>query len=407
MPAASKASRDLMRDINQSLLLNLIQSKAPISRADLARRSGLSPATVSGIINLLVQDGLVMEQAIGDSSGGRPPVMLSLNPDAGYVVGVKLTEENIIAALTDLNAQVRERLALPLSGSHTPEKVADALKSAVTELLRTSGVKQSRLRGVGVGLAGIVDAHQGVLRYSPIFDWRDVPLRKMLNTRLRVPIYLDNDVNTLTMTEKWFGAGRTIDDFIVVTVGRGIGMGAVVRGQVYRGAKGGGGELGHFVIDPKGPRCDCGKQGCLEAFASDPALLREAGAAVADGKLKGISKRALAIDKLVDAAQQGDPAARRIFADAGQRLGLAIAGLINIFNPRLILISGEGVRNGESMFEPMRQAIQMWAVAELLADVEIRIEPLGDDAWARGAASLVLHELFKSPVHTEETVVVP
>lgn len=406
MPASSKGSRDLMRDINQSLLLNLIQGNAPVSRADLARSSGLSPATVSGIINLLVQDGLVIEQAVGDSSGGRPPVMLSLNPDAGYVVGVKLTEENIIAALTDLNAQVRERLTVPLSGSRTPDKIADALKNAVTELLRTSGVKQSKLRGVGIGLAGIVDARRGVLRYSPIFDWRDVPLRQMLHKRLRVPIYIDNDVNTLTMTEKWFGAGRTFDDFIVVTVGRGIGMGAVVRGQVYRGAKGGGGELGHFVIDPKGPLCDCGKQGCLEALASDPALLREASAAISDGKLKGVSKRALTIEKLVNAAQTGDRGARKIFADAGQRLGMAIAGLINILNPRLILISGEGVRNGEWMFEPMNETIHTTAVSDLLNDAEIRIEPLGDDAWARGAASLVLHELFKPPVHSVEATAI-
>ena len=270
--------------------------------------------------------------------------------------------------------------------------------------MRTFGVNRSRLRGVGVGLAGVVDAPAGVLRYSPIFDWRDIPLRQMLHKRLRAPIFLDNDVNTLTLFEKWFGAGREVDDFLVVTVGRGIGMGIVVRGQVYRGARGGGGEFGHFVIDPAGRVCDCGKRGCLEAFASDPAILQNAAAAITSGQLTGVSRRSLTIAKLLSEAQAGNVVSRQIFAEAGWRLGTGIAGLINIFNPRLILISGEGVRNGEWMFDPMRQAIQAMAVKELLSDTDIRIEPLGDDAWARGAASLVLHELFKPPVRAEEAI---
>lgn len=404
MPAASKGSRDLIRDINQSLLLNLIQDSGTISRADLARRSGLSPATVSGIVNVLVQGGLVVEKAVGDSRGGRPPIMLTLNPDAGYVVGVKLTEDNIITALTDLNAQVRQRLTAPLTRAHQPGPVMEALSDAVNQLVRASGISRARLRGVGVGLAGIVDTRSGALRYSPIFDWRDVPLRQMLHKRLRVPIYIDNDVNTLTMAEKWFGAGRTVGDFLVITVGRGIGMGIVVRDQIYRGARGGGGEFGHVVIDPGGPLCGCGKHGCLEAYAADPALLRDAAIALEAGRLKGVTQRTLTIERLVEVAQRGDVAAQHIIAEAGRQLGMGIAGLINVFNPGLILISGEGVRSGDLMFGPMREAIQALASGELLSDVEIRIEPLGDDAWARGAASLVLHELFKPPVHTEEAV---
>ncbi len=405
MPVSSKGSRDLIRDINQSLLLNLIQADGPISRADLARRSGLSPATVSGIINILLEEGLVIEKAVGDSRGGRRPIMLALNPDAGYLVGVKLTEDNIITALADLNSQVRQRLTVPLTQARKPEPVVAALSDAVTQLVRASGVSRTKLRGVGVGLAGIVDTRLGTLRYSPIFDWHNVPLRTMLHKRLRVPIYIDNDVNTLTMAEKWFGAGRTVDDFLVITVGRGIGMGVVIRGQIYRGSQGGGGELGHFVIDPDGPACDCGKHGCLEAYASDPALLREATRAIETGHLKGVSKRTLTIERLIALAQGGEAVAQHVLAEAGRRLGMGIAGLINVFNPRLILISGEGVRNGDCMFGPMREAIQALAVKELLDDVEIRIEPLGDDAWARGAASLVLHELFKPPVHAEERVV--
>ncbi len=404
MPASSKGSRGLIRDMNQSLLLNLIQAQGPISRADLARKSGLSPATVSGIVNHLRQEGWVAEKASGDSRGGRPPIMLTFNHEAGYAVGVKLTEANVVMALTDLNAEVQQRLTVPYSGANDPEQVADAVSQAVTQLLRRSGIRRAKLQGVGVGLAGIIDAAGNVLRYSPIFDWHNVPIRQMLHKRLRVPVYIDNDVNTLTMAEKWFGAGRGVDDFLVVTIGRGVGMGIVVRGQFYRGANGGGGEFGHIVLAPDGPVCDCGKHGCLEALASDFALLRDAREAMAAGRLKGLTRRTLTIESLIAAAQGGDEAARRIFATAGRWLGLSIANLINIFNPNLILLSGEGVRNGELMFEPMREALEAHAVPELLSDVEVRIEPLGDDAWARGAASLVLHELFKPPVHAEETV---
>lgn len=404
MPASSKGSRGLMRDINQSLLLNLIQAHSPISRADLARESGLSPATVSGIVNSLLSDGLVTEKAVGDSRGGRPPIMLTLNPDAGYVIGVKLTENQVITALTDLNAEVRQRLTVPYSGATDPDSVADVVSQAVTQLLRASGVGRARLQGVGVGLAGMIDAGGNVLRYSPIFDWHNVPIRQMLHKRLRVPVYIDNDVNTLTMTEKWFGAGRDVDDFLVVTVGRGVGMGIVVNGQFYRGANGGGGEFGHTVLVSDGPLCDCGKHGCLEAFAADVALLREAREAIQAGQLSSLTKRTLTIERLIDVAQTGDETARGIFATAGRWLGMSIANLINIFNPTLILISGEGVRNGELMFAPMREAIHAHAVPELLADVEIKIEPLDDDAWARGAASLVLHELFNPPVHAVATV---
>jgi predicted NBD/HSP70 family sugar kinase len=400
MPTISKGSRRLMRDINQSLLLNLIQAQNPISRADLARESGLSPATVSGIVNSMLSNGLVTENAVGDSRGGRPPIMLMLNPDAGFVVGVKLTETHVVTALVDLNAEVRHRLTISHTGISDPENVADAVNQAVTRLLRTSGVSRTKLQGVGVGLAGIIDAGGEVLRYSPIFDWHNVAIRQLLHKRLRVPVYIDNDVNTLTMTAKWFGAGRGVDNFLVVTVGRGVGMGIVVYGQFYRGVNGGGGEFGHTVLLPDGPVCDCGKRGCLEALAADFALLREAQLAIANGQLSALTKRTLTIERLIEVAHSGDETACRIFATAGRWLGMGIANLIDIFNPSLILISGEGVRNGELMFAPMREAISAHAVPELLADVEIKIEPLDDDAWARGAASLVLHELFKPPVHS-------
>ena len=150
-----------------------------------------------------------------------------------------------------------------------------ALSELVSELLSNSENPTANLMGVGVGLAGIVDSAQGLVRQSPFFGWTDVPLRELIQDRVNVPVYLDNDVNTLAFAEKWFGAGRGIDNFLVVTFGRGIGLGIVVNGQFLHGARGSAGEFGHTVIQPGGELCACGKRGCLEMYASEPAMLRQ------------------------------------------------------------------------------------------------------------------------------------
>jgi predicted NBD/HSP70 family sugar kinase len=261
-----------------------------------------------------------------------------------------------------------------------------------------AGLPKKKLLGVGVGLAGIVDSEQGLLRQSPFFGWRDLPLGDMLQTNIHVPVYVDNDVNTLTLAEMWFGGGQGIDSFLSVTVGRGVGLGIVVNGQFYRGARGGAGELGHTVIDPEGPTCECGKHGCLEAYVSDPGLMRMATEAVNRGE---ISRPISNMSELLTKAQAGDPGACAVFAHAGDILGQGIANLLNIFNPQKIIISGEGTRAGDLLFSPMCESISRNVMPGLAGDTSIQIDAWGDDAWARGAASLVLRQLFVSPLHKE------
>jgi predicted NBD/HSP70 family sugar kinase len=248
-------------------------------------------------------------------------------------------------------------------------------------------------------MAGVIDAARGVCRYSPILDWRDVPLGPAVEERMGVPVTVDNDVNTLTMAEKWFGAGQGVDDFLVVTVGRGVGLGIVAHGRFYRGTRGGGGEFGHTVMDPDGPWCDCGKRGCLEAYVSDPALVREAREAAAGRRLGGVDPDELTIQGVTELARAGDDTTRAIFARAGRMLGMGVANLINILNPALIIVSGEGVRAGDLLFQPMRESVARYAFNGLAEDAEIVIQEWGDEAWARGAASLVLQEIYRSPVH--------
>ncbi len=390
-------NRDLIRAINRSHVLNAIKSYGPIGRAEIARRTGLSPATVTSISAKLISQNLVLEKSAGDSSGGRPPILLVINPKGGYVIGIKLTETHAICALTDLEAYILAKTSLPLSG-HDPVRVVEDLAKMLPAFIREQKVPKKQLLGVGVGLAGIIDAENGILRQSPIYGWSNVPLRDMLQSKLHIPVFIENDVNTLTLTERWFGPGQGVDHFLTVTVGRGVGLGIVANGQFYRGQTGGAGEFGHITIDPDGPQCACGKRGCLEAYIGDPGLIRSAQEAAARGELPTSVKD---VDELLVLAQNGDPCAARIFGEAGRILGIGIATLINLFNPKKIIISGEGARQGDFLFVPMQESIQQNTMPGLFDPDTVEIIPWGDDAWARGAAGLVLREVFESPIHNQ------
>lgn len=387
-------NRDLIRAINRSIILNTIKTMGPVARAKVARITGLSPATVTGITADLIAEEWVFEKETGNSSGGRRPILLAINPNGRYIVGIKLMEDAAVGALTDLEAAIISRQTVSLSSmDHDPEVLLGVLAGMVETLLSQAGVQRNKLLGVGLGLAGIVDSGRGLLVQSPFLGWHDVPIRDMLKELVRVPVIIDNDVNTLTMTEKWFGEGQGMDNFLTITVGRGIGLGIVVNRQVYRGAHGGAGEFGHTVADPHGEICDCGKRGCLETFVGDHGLVRAANAV--------LSKSISCVDELLFLADSGDKQAQAVFARAGEILGYSVANIINVFDPQRIIVSGEGARYGKWLFDPMRSAVQQHTLPALRSSIEIRIELLGDDAWARGAASLVIRELFEPPVHQE------
>jgi predicted NBD/HSP70 family sugar kinase len=388
-----RGNRNLMRGINRTILLNSIKTDGPISRADLAHRTGLSPATVTAITGDLIAEGLIFEKETGDSSGGRRPILLALNPRGGFVVGVKLMEDHAVGALTDLNAAVLEKDSIVFPDG-TVDGVIDSLVRLVNTLILDGNIARKSLLGVGVGLAGVVDSSSGMLRQSPFFGWKDTPLRDLLQERLRVPVSIDNDVNTLTLGEKWLGAGIPEDNFVVITVGRGIGMGMVINGEIVRGKSGGAGEFGHIVVDPNGPQCDCGKHGCLESFISDRALLTNA--------RRQVSEDVSDIDDLVRRAAEGNAAARSVLASAGTLLGRQVANLVNILDPKLIILSGEGVRMGDAFFKPLLESVTQNVMPGLAEDTEIRLATWEDDVWARGAASVVIGGLFNSPIQKEE-----
>lgn len=385
--------RELIRDINRSLILNLVRERRIASRAELARVSGLSPSTVTAVASSLISEGYLLEDqasvAAGTAPVGRPATGLRVNERAGRVVGIKVASDHLAATVLDLAATPLAAVSVERAPIRDPEAVARQFADLVHRCLADARVERDSLLGLGIGVPGSVNPRTGLVSGSPLTDWGDLDLVTILQDHLDLPVHIDNDVNTLTIAEQLFGSGRGHPDFVVVTLGLGIGMGIVVNGNLHHGARGGAGELGHVQAVVDGPTCWCGRRGCLEAVASEPALVREA--------LTVTGRLIKAAD--LGAAAVGDPAVAAILERAGRLVGRAIANAITILDPSRVIVSGEGVRLGEPYLAALRDAIHERASKEV--DTEVFIEQWGDEAWARGAATLVLRELF-NPAHLRD-----
>ncbi len=392
--AGQRGSRTLLRDLNVSLLIELVRQTGPVSRADLARASELSAPTVSGIVAELLRRGIFSEVALAPSSGGRPPVLLQLDPRAGYVVGIKLRGDGLTTVACDLEANVAAAAEVPGSFVADPQAALTAIAQATRQVLREARIPRSKVLGVGIGLSGLIDSALGSCRFSHLLDWADVPIADPLSRVLRLPVWVDNDVNTLAVAEKWSGDGMDARNFITLSVGRGIGVGIVVDRALYRGALGAAGEFGHLIVEPGGPACECGRAGCLEALVGEAALVRRATA---------LTGRAVTAADLVRLGQAGDAEVGAVLAEAGAQLGLAVSNLVTLLNPELLIVCGEGTALGEPFFGPMTETIRAAAFGGLGRELPIKIQQWGNEAWAVGAATLVLRELFSLPTPDERS----
>ncbi len=393
--------RDLIRDINRTLVLNLVRERDGLSRAAIARASGLSPSTVTAITASLLADGYLLEEdhaapaaattatPVAAATIGRPATILRVDPTAGHVIGIKVTTDKLVATVTDLAATPLAIATVSRGHDTAPDAIGDLFESAVNDVLAAAGLGRERLLGIGIGVPGIVEPASGRVADSPLLEWAHLDLIGLLEERLHLPVLLDNDVNTLTIAEQLFGAGRGLAHVLVVTIGRGIGMGLVINGLVIRGSRGGAGEIGHVQVVPNGPDCWCGRRGCLEAVAAEPAVVREI--------LADTGRLAQPDDIAALAAR--DPAVAQILERAGRHVGRAIASFVTVLDPQRVVISGEGVRLGDAYLVPLRDEVAGRDQKEVPTDVVI--EPWGDEAWARGAATLVLRELFH-PAHLRD-----
>jgi N-acetylglucosamine repressor len=388
-----RGSRSLSRDLNASLLIEMVRRFGPISRAELSRQSQISAPTVSAIVAQLLERGTFSEVALAPSSGGRPPVLLQLNPKAGYVVGIKLRGDGLTTVVCDLDASVVATDEADAALVGDPTGAITAIELATRRALRAAGVARTKVLGVGIGLSGVIDSLRGSCEFSHLLQWHDVELAAPLRRRLRLPVWVDNDVNTLAIAEKWSGDGTSARDFITLSVGRGLGLGIVIDRAVYRGAVGGAGEFGHVIIDQDGPECECGRAGCLEAMVGERALL---------DRVSARHGRQVSRAELITLAAAGDEATIAVLTDASNVLGLALANVVTLLNPELVIICGEGTELGAPFLDLVVASIRELAFAGLGKHVDVKVQQWGDDAWAVGAATLVLRESFALPGPDED-----
>ncbi|MEO0390333.1 MAG: ROK family transcriptional regulator [Pseudomonadota bacterium] len=378
---------------SRRILLREIAARGRIPRIDLAQRTGISRATVTSVTAELLRDGLIAEIAPEAAPGrGRPKVDLKLRAGAHLVAGVKISAAWISVLLMDFEGAERggARVELP-PGQHSPDALAGYVTGAVMQVLAQHGLDRSDLSAVGVGIAGIVDAPAGHVHWSPSLTLRNVDLWKPLGAQLGVPAYIDNDANLVAVAERRFGLGRQHDNFIVVTIEAGVGMGLFLDGQLYRGTRGCGAEFGHTKVQLDGALCRCGQRGCLEAYVADYALEREAQTVLGPGHT--------GIEGLVAAAQH-DRAAASIIKRAGKMFALGLANLVNIFDPSLIILAGEQVRfqrlSARDVLAEMRKSI----VQVDTPPPKVVIHAQGDEMWARGAAAYALDFVMDDAART-------
>jgi len=401
------SNREFTKTINQFNILNTIRRAGLISRVEIAEVTGQSRAAVTNITARLLKEKVIVEKETKTSSSrGRRRVLLALNPTAAYVVGVKLSAFQVSFAVTNMQADVLSSLIVPVRiGKKSVEFVADLIEEGIRHCVSEAMISMVKVSGIGIGIPGLVNSEKGITYWSALYKKGNTTLRNLIQKRLNIQTYIENDANTVTLAQQWFGEGRGVDNFLMVTVEHGVGMGIVVNGQIYRGVKGIGAEFGHLVIRPGGAPCRCGKRGCIESYVADYSVLGAAIEACKAKKWRYKNTASLTIEEVTAIAKKGEPALRKIFKRGGEILGLGISGLVQVFNPEKIIIAGEGVRAGSLLFDPMQRMIKSHTTPEMYETLQIVIQKWQDTDWARGAASVVLQELYKSPLDRARPII--
>ncbi len=365
-----------------------IRRQGAAARVDVAAETGLSPATVTALTADLIAAGLIEESAGGPAGArGRPRVMLRLRPDALHVAGAKLSDSRVTVAILDFEGRITGEGEAPLAARRpSMASMLRSLDAAFAAALAAAGLREGEIAALGLGVPGFVEGETGRCLWSPVLsDPAPIDLFAPLRARFSCPVFVDNDANLATLAELWFGLGRGRRDFLVVTIEHGLGMGAVLDGKLFRGARGVGAEFGHVKVQTDGALCRCGQRGCLEAYVADYALAREAAAALGpdDGSPP-------TLDRLAARAEAGEPAARSVFRRAGRMLGLGLANLVNLFDPPLVILSGERMKHEPLFREAIREALAANILALDRPPPEVEAHRWGDTLWARGAGALAL-----------------
>lgn len=378
-------NRDLIREINEALVLGAIRQDGPVARSRIVERTGLSSTTVTTITATLAETGLIKEASQGPSTGGRPPRQLVLNPTGGYAVGIHLTSDSIESTLVNLVGEAVEQQRTAWQPGTVIESI-DAIAATFDKI--TAGTGKSPVLGVGLALSGMVDHRAGVVRHSGNLGWNDAPIRSLLSERLGLPVTVDNNVKVLATALLVDDPRLTSQDLIVVNIGPSLGMTLVFQGEVAHGAYGNAGRFAHTscsLLTESRRSCHCGARDCLETIASEWGIKQE---------LTKLLGREISLDQAAELAD-GDRSVRTIFSVAGRATGRAIANISKVVDPNRVILVGEAVRFGDLLLEPLEAEFQRVHRTNTGRTPAIYAEPLDKQSWTRGAAWQALSQTFQ------------
>ena len=372
-----------MKSVNKSMILNKIRKDGPISRAQIARETNLTPPTVSSNVKELIEQKIVEESVVGQSLGGRKPTMLVVNTQAFYIIGVDAGPESIECIVADLSGKVLNRsetkMQLPINGQEFMAVLKDSIKAVLN--------MGDPVIGIGVAMHGVVDVEAGVSLYAPNLGLSDIPIKEELEKAFGLEVKVENDARAMALGEYWFGNHGELESMLAVNIGRGVGAGLIVEGKLYHGSSDIAGEIGHMTIDLHGEICECGNQGCLQTFVTGPAITRKVA-----GKT---SANSLTAEDVYEQAIQGNEDFAAILTEAGKAMGVGLTNLIHIVNPEKIVLGG-GVSKAEKYILPaIRETIRVSALTPSASRTTVEVSRLGSDATLIGAITLLLVDIFE------------
>ncbi|MFP5114695.1 ROK family protein [Bacillaceae bacterium C204] len=391
----TKLTRDAMRIYNQKLILKLTQDFGPISKAELSKITQLTIPSVTDILSELEFFGIV--QNIGHTSikRGRFPALYQLNSKAMNFIGITIGSTSIKAAIINLESEIMDFQTVPLPANPIPENVLNEVVYLVNKLRKTD----CTIYGIGLGMHGIVDFIKGISIYPPHLNWDCFPIGEKLSQKVNLPVLVDNDCNTLLLAERWFGEGKDTNAFITINVDYGIGAGVMIQDHLFHGVNFGGGQIGHTIVTEDGPKCSCGNYGCLEAVASEPALLTSILKKIKKGfptKLTEITNNpdTLTIEHIYEAVELGDELAIHELQTAGRYIGIGISTMVNLFNPQKVILTGGILNAKDIVLQPLKDAVYKHSLKTNTEKLSLVPSKLGKHAEVIGAATLCINEVF-------------
>lgn len=396
-------SPQIIKNLNKHAVLDLIRfTPGGISRAELAQRMDLSRAAMTAIVNDLLDSDVIRETESRGGQSGRPPIILEVNSTRGRVIGIDMGASHLCIILTDFGAQVIDEIEVPFRVADGPETCIAQANTLMEDLLRKNQLTIKNISALGIGVPGPIASDTGTVFAPPIMPgWDGYPIQASLEEKWSFPVSLNNDAELGALGEWAYGVGRGENYLAYIKVGTGVGSGLLLNGQIYRGATGSAGEIGHLTIEENGPLCDCGNSGCLEALAGGRAIARQGREAIQKGQRTLLSSmgpsESLTARDVASAARRGDLVSQKIIANAGRYLGIAIAGLVNLFNPRTVVVGGGVAQIGDLLLQPIRDTVTQRSLQASARTVKINTAILRRRSSGMGAIvqalSIALHQV--------------